>query len=262
MSKTERRTALVLASSDGLGFAVAKALYRDGHNVIITSRSGKLQKAKQNIFSKNSKAEILAIQSDVTKIEDLNKLIQQGKNQFGSIDILFTNGAGPKPGTIEELTLEDFSNAHNDLLLPVIHTTKQLISDMVANKWGRIIINSSITAKEPSEMLTLSNIYRAGIASFSKTLAQKYAGHGITVNTVGPGSFKTNRALEILNEMSRTQKRNVEDIEFEITQRLPMQRYNEPEEFGNVIAFLASDAASAITGTFIPIDGGISRGLF
>ncbi|MBY0600224.1 SDR family oxidoreductase [Bacillus bingmayongensis] len=262
MSKTERRTALVLASSDGLGLAVAKGLYRDGHNVIITSRSGKLEKAKQEICAIDSKAEVLAVQSDVTKIDDLNKLIMQSKSQLGNIDILFTNVAGPKSGTIEDLTLKDFSKAHNDLLLPVIYLTKKLISDMVSRKWGRIIINSSITAKEPSEMLTLSNVYRAGLASFSKTLAHQFASHGITVNTVGPGSFKTARALELLSERSKIQNRKVEDIELEIAQSLPMKRYNEPIEFGNVVAFLASDAASAITGTFIPIDGGISRGVF
>ncbi|HEF1899103.1 SDR family oxidoreductase [Bacillus cereus group sp. MYBK108-2] len=262
MNKIERRTALVLASSDGLGLAVAKRLYFDGHNVIITSRSEKLEKAKKEICDIGSKGEVLAIPSDVTSIEDLNKLIIQGKKQLGNIDILFTNVAGPKAGTIEDLTIEDFCKAHNDLLLPVIYLTKQLIPDMSSRKWGRIIINSSLTAKEPSKMLTLSNIYRAGLASLSKTLSHQYASYGVTVNTVGPGSFKTARALELLNEMSKTQKRNVADIELEITQNLPMKRYNEPIEFGNVVAFLASDAASAITGTFIPIDGGISHGIF
>ncbi|MDR7246575.1 SDR family oxidoreductase [Priestia megaterium] len=262
MSKNKRRTALVLASSDGLGLAVAKTLYSSGHNVIMTSRSEKLEKARQEVYAVDNNAEVLAVQADVTKIEDLNKIITEGKKQFGNIDILFTNGAGPKPGNITDLTLKDFCQAHNDLLLPVLHLTKQLLPDMISQKWGRIIINTSITAKEPSETLVLSNVYRAALTSYSKTLSQQFASHGITVNTVGPGSFKTARALELLNEMSKKQKRNVKDIELEITQRLPMKRYNEPKEFGNVVAFLASDAASAITGTFIPIDGGISRGLF
>lgn len=146
--------------------------------------------------------------------------------------------------------------------MSALYLTKQLLSNTVPQKWGRIIINASITAKDPPETLVLTNVYRAALTSYSKTLAQQFASHGITVNTVGPGSFRTARALELLNEMSKKQKRNVKDIELEITQRLSMKRYNEPKEFGNVVAFLASDAASAITGTFIPIDGGISHGLF
>lgn len=133
---------------------------------------------------------------------------------------------------------------------------------MITNKWGRIIINSSITAKEPSETLLLSNVYRAGLSSYSKTLSSYVACHGITVNTIGSVAFKTNRATELLLEISKKQNRTIEDIEAKITKKLPMKRYNHPIEFGNVVAFLASDAASAITGTFIPVDGGISHGTF
>lgn len=259
---SRRRTALVLASSTGLGLATAKCLYRDGHNVIMTSRSKEIYKAKQEIDQNRNDAEVFAMQSDVTQIEEIDNLITKSLNKFNNIDILFTNIAGPKPGTLMDLTLNDFKQAHNDLLIPVIYITQQLIPTMISNKWGRIIINSSITAKEPSDSLLLSNVYRASLSSYSKTISSYLAHHGITVNTVGPGAFKTNRATELMNELSNRQNRTIEDIEAEMAKKLPMKRYNNPLEFGNVVAFLASDAASAITGTFIPIDGGISHGVF
>lgn len=262
MSGKQRRTALVLASSSGLGFAVAKALYRDGHHVIITGRSKKLDKAKQEICHINREAEVLAIPSDVTKIEDLDNLVTEGQRHFGKIDILFTNVPGPRPGTVLELNLADFNKAHNDILLPVVYLAKRLIPDMLFHKWGRIIMNTSITAKEPASTLALSNVYRAGLASLSKTLSFQLAAEGITVNTVGPASFRTDRALQLLQDMSIRQGRPVEEIEQENAERLPMRRYNDPMEFGNVVAFLASDAASALTGAFIAVDGGISHSIF
>ena len=260
--RKKNHTALVLASSSGLGLATAKALYRDGHNVIISSRSQRLYKAKKEIKNISSEAEILAIPSDVTRIEDLDSLINEGQRKFGVIDILFTNGPGPKPGPLGELDIIDFSKAHHDLLLPVVYLTKRLIPGMLSQKWGRIIINTSITAKEPSVTLLLSNVYRAGLAAFSKNLSTQLAADNITVNVVGPAAFRTERALELLNEISTRQGRSVEEIERENTACLPMKRYNEPAEFGSVVAFLASEAASAITGSFIAVDGGMSHCLF
>lgn len=258
----KKHTALVLASSSGLGLATAKALYQDGHNVIICSRSKKLEEAKEKIKSIPSEGEILAIPADISQIENLDNLIKRGRKEFGIIDILFTNGPGPKIGTLAELELNDFSKAHEALLLPIVYLTKCLIPGMLSQKWGRIIINTSITAKEPSATLMLSNVYRSGLAAFAKTLSTQLAADNITVNTVGPAAFKTERALQIINDMSNKQGRSVVEIERENVNGLPMKRYNDPKEFGDIVAFLASEASSALTGSYIAIDGGMSHGIF
>ncbi len=262
MNSKKKHTALILASSSGLGFAAAKALCEDGHNVIIGSRSERLYNAEKELKMIHSEAGILAIPTDVTQIKDLNHLVNESQEKFKTIDILFTNGPGPKPGNINELDLKDFSKAHDDILFPVIYLAKRLIPGMISNGWGRIIINTSITAKEPSENMVLSNIYRAALVSFAKTLSAQLAVKNITVNAVGPASFKTERAEELLQEMSRNQRRHIDEIEREITEKLPMKRYNDPEEFGKVVAFLAGEASSALTGSYIAVDGGMSHGIF
>jgi len=258
----EKNTALVLASSSGLGLATAKALYRDGHNVIICSRGERLYKAEKEIKSIRSEAEVLAIPTDVTRIVDLNNLVNECQQRFGVIDILFTNGPGPKPGTLEELNLNDFVQAHKDLLLPVVYLTKRLIPGMISQQWGRIIINTSITAKEPSVTLLLSNVYRSGLTALAKTLSLQLAADNITVNSVGPAAFRTERALNLLNDMAGREGYSTDEAESKNTAHFPMKRYNEPVEFGNIISFLASEASSAITGSFLAIDGGLSHGLF
>ncbi len=260
--KREKHTALVLASSSGLGLAAAEALYRDGHNIIICSSSPKLYQAEKALKNTDSGAEILAIPADVTCISDLNNLICEGRRKFGVIDILFSNGPGPKPGSFVDLRVDDYVQAHHDLLLPVVYTTQQLIPEMVSQKWGRIIMNTSITAKEPSLSLLLSNVYRAGLVAFAKTLALQLAPDNITVNTLGPAAFRTERALQLIQDAACKQGRNPDEIERENTACLPMKHYNDPAEFGSIVAFLAGETAGALTGSFIAVDGGISHSVF
>lgn len=258
----KRRTALILASSSGLGLAAARALYRSGCNIIMTSRSEKIYRAKQQIEKSSYDGEILALQGDVTDCKYLDDIIETGIGRFGSIDIVFTNVGGPKPGRFNELTIEEYMNAHNTLLLPVIYLTKKLIPKMQEERWGRIIINTSITAKEPSQNLILSNIYRAALVSYGKTIATQLAQYNITVNTIAPACFKTERALEIMTKMSQEKGCSIDVIEAENTKQVPMKRYNDPEEFGEVVSFLASEVASGITGSYIAVDGGITHGIF
>ncbi|KUO59850.1 MAG: short-chain dehydrogenase [Gracilibacter sp. BRH_c7a] len=260
--KRKKHTALVLASSSGLGFAAAEALCRDGHNIIICSRSPKLYQAEKTLKNNYSGVGILAIPSDVTCINNLNDMVREGRRKFGVIDILFTNGPGPKPGSFEDLRLDDFVQAHHDLLLPVVYTAQQLIPDMVSQKWGRIIMNTSITAKEPAVSLLLSNVYRAGLAAFAKTLALQLAPDHITVNALGPAAFRTERALQLIQNAAEKQGRSPGEIERENTARLPMKHYNEPAEFGSIVAFLAGEAAGALTGSFIAVDGGTAHSVF
>lgn len=260
--KRAKHTALVLAGSSGLGFAAAEALCRDGHNIIICSRSPKLYQAEKALKNACSGAGVLALPADVTCLNDLNDLVREGRKKFGVIDILFTNGPGPKPGSFGDLSLDDFVRAHQDLLLPVVYTAQQLIPEMVSRKWGRILMNTSVTAKEPSVSLLLSNVYRAGLAAFAKTLALELAADNITVNTLGPAAFRTDRALQLIQDAAGKQGRSPGEIERENTARLPMKRYNEPAEFGSIVAFLASEAAGALTGSFIAVDGGMMHSVF
>lgn len=254
------KTALVLASSQGLGKAIAAKLAEGGANVMLASRSGeKLEEVKQQL-QKGSAGQIEYTVCDMTKPEDIQALVQKTAEIFGSIHILVNNSGGPPAGSFEDMADEKWQQAFELNLLSYIRAIRAALP-YLKKQGGKIINIASSSIKEPIAGLILSNTFRTGIVGLSKTLAEELAAYGILVNTVAPGRIETGR-LKYLDEINaEKQGVSVEQLNEQIKKKIPLGRYGRPEEFANVVAFLASDANTYMTGSSFLVDGGMIRSI-
>ncbi|KZO01505.1 SDR family oxidoreductase [Bacillus badius] len=254
------KTALVLASSQGLGKAIAAKLAEGGADVMLASRSGeKLEEVKQQL-QKGSAGQIEYTVCDMTKPEDIQALVQKTAEIFGSIHILVNNSGGPPAGSFEDMADEQWQQAFELNLLSYIRAIRSALP-YLKKQGGKIINIASSSIKEPIAGLILSNTFRTGIVGLSKTLAEELAAYGILVNTVAPGRIETDR-LKYLDEINaEKQGVSVEQLNEQIKKKIPLGRYGRPEEFANVVAFLASDANTYMTGSSFLVDGGMIRSI-
>jgi 3-oxoacyl-[acyl-carrier protein] reductase len=251
------RVALVTAASKGMGKASAMGLAAEGARVVMCARTeSDLKTAAEEIRAK-TKAEVLAVPADVTKKDDVTALVDRAVKTFGHVDILVANAGGPPRGFFEDMTDEQWQGAFDVSLLSVVRLVRGVLPSMKARRWGRILTIQSVSVKQPIPELLLSNAVRPGVAGMMKTLAGQLGKDGITVNTVCPGKIMTDRFLggQKISGLSREDylARAVEDV--------PVRRIGTPEEFANVIVFLASERASYVTGVAVQVDGGLVRGL-
>ncbi len=262
----EKKVALVLASSKGLGFACAKGLYIEGANVVICSRSEEnLKKAKQEIEGEKSINEsnrVYPIVADLMYEEQIQNLVERTMEEFGRIDILVHNAGGPPSAPISKITQDEWSNSIELNLRSFIRISELAIPIMQKQKSGRIIAITSVSAKQPLQNLVLSNTTRLGVVGYAKTLANEYAKDNILVNVVCPGPNLTDRMKEIIQKMSQDTGKSETVVEKLWTDQIPLGRLGSPEEFANLVVFLASVKASYITGTVIQVDGGFVKGSF
>lgn len=255
------KVAIVGGSSKGLGKACAVGLAREGADVAICARSEQdLQQTAEEI-KKSYGTEVLAIPSDLTKYEDIKRLVDETMSAFGRIDILVNNTGGPPPGGFFDHDDEAWEAAFQRLLMYVVRICREAIPHM-KEQGGRIINNTSVSVKEPVDRIILSNIFRLGVISLAKTLSRELAKYNILVNNVCPGWFDTERMRQLLGEMSETTGRSVAEIKDELVENIPLGRVGKPEELANLVVFLASEKSSGITGTTIQVDGGAIRGIF
>lgn len=257
----KERVAIVAASSRGLGKACALELAREGVHVVICARNAERLAATADEIRTNSGAEVLPLVIDLTDPAQIMHLANETLRRYGRIDILVTNNGGPPPGYFGELDDETWLHAHQLTLLSAARLIRAVLPAMRAQKWGRIINITSVSVKQPIDNLLLSNVYRLGVVGMAKTLAAQLAADGITINNVAPGYTRTDRVLELAQARALRQGKTVEEILAETTARFPMKRMGEPEELAALVAFLASERASYITGTTIQVDGGYTQGI-
>ena len=258
----KRRVALVAASSQGLGKAVALGLAREGARLALCARTdGALHAAAEQI-RRETGAEVLASAFDVTVAEDVHRFVQEIVQRFGTIDICIANAGGPPSKPFAETALEDWRAAINLNLMSTIYLARQTLPIMQQQRWGRFIAITSVSVKQPIDGLILSNAVRTGVSGLVKSLSNEYGPYNVLVNNVSPGYTATARLMSLAETLAAREGVTAGEIESRWTSQIPLRRLGEPEEFANLVVFLASERASYITGSSIAVDGGMVRGLY
>jgi 3-oxoacyl-[acyl-carrier protein] reductase len=254
------RVALVAAGSKGLGHAVARELAAEGARVVVCARGrDDLEVACAAIRDSGHDAQ--AVVADVSIPTDVYNAVAEAERTYGPVDILVTNSGGPRSGRFETLGADDWDAATRLLLSSTVGFVHAVLPGMRARRWGRILTITSIAAKQPVDGLMLSNSLRSAVTAFAKTLANEVAAEGVTVNNLMPGYTRTDRVVNLSNQMSASEGTSAEEVIGRWEAEIPMRRIGEPEEFAALAAFLASERASYITGQSIAVDGGWIRSM-
>jgi 3-oxoacyl-[acyl-carrier protein] reductase len=244
------RRALVLGSTGGLGLAVATALAHEGARVVLCGRRG--ERARE-LAAGLPGAAGLAV--DLTR-DGVDGLVADAEATIGPLDVVVLNSGGPPPGGAVDLSTDAVRAAVETLLLRQIELVAAVLPGMRSRGWGRILAIGSSGVQAPLPGLVLSNIGRAGLAGYLKTLASEVAADGVTVNMLLPGRFDTDRSTAIDGGRAEREGMSLEEVRDESQRSIPVGRYGDPAEFGAVAAFLCSGPASYLTGEQVRCDGG------
>jgi 3-oxoacyl-[acyl-carrier protein] reductase len=254
------KAALVAASSQGIGRAVAEALAAEGADLVICSRGKEpLEKARQDLEGHGVR--VVAVQANLSEPTGVEAVVAAAQDAFGRVEILVTNTGGPPAGPFEAHSPEAWEAAVRQNLFSVLNLVREVLPGMRERKWGRIINITSIAVKQPSDNLILSNSVRAAVTGFARTLATETAADGITVNNVMPGFTRTERLTELAGKRAQIKGCDPQDIWDLWHREIPMGRVGETHELASLVAYLASEKASYITAQSIAVDGGWIKSL-
>lgn len=253
------KCALVMASSSGLGKAIAMEMAREGANVMLFSPDlDGLKETQVDIERETGKRPEYFVGS-ITDPDDIKNLVKTAVEKFGPVYALMNNTGGPKPGQFDAFQDEDWQNAYELCLLSYIRVIREVLPSMRANGGGRIVNSTSSSVKAVLDNLILSNTFRMGVVGLSKTLSQELGKDNILVNVIGPGRIGTAR-IDFLDKV-RAEKsgKTVEEIQTESFASIPVGRYGKPDEYGRLATFLLSEANTFITGQTVLVDGGMVK---
>jgi len=255
------KVAIVTGSSDGIGLVTARTLAREGARVVVCARrAAKLFDARDEI-AKETVAEVLAVQCDVRRLDDVQRLVAQTLQQFGAIHILINNA-----GSVPSIKFTDVSDAQwyeylERKLMGFLRVTREVVPHMQKAGWGRIINVAGTAGWEPSNTGMAVGLNNAAVMNWTKSMSLQYACDGILVNTVAPGSIDTPRQVGNRQRESEVTGKSVEELRKARVKDIPLGRLGRPDEVANLIVFLASECSSYMTGTCVTIDGGVVRGI-
>lgn len=245
------RTALVCSSTDGLGEATARALAREGARTVVTGRrAARAQHIAQTL------PDAVAIPADLNHPDTPEALVAQTESHYGPIDVLVLNGPGPPVTQAVDVSTPDIDQSIELLVKPQQRLVSLVLEGMRSRRWGRILTIGSSGMMTPLPDLALSNLGRAALAGYLKTLANEVARDGVTINVLIPGQIKTNRTEDVAHTKASRTNTPIDDVHRRDLARIPAGRYGSVDEFGAVATFLCSEHASYITGTAIRCDGG------
>ena len=247
----QNKTALVLASSKGLGKAVAMELAKEGAKVIICGTDAVALAATEAAIEAVAPGNVVSVICDITDEAQRKNLVAVSVKAFGPIQILVTNTGGPATGPFEQFNLNDWKNMYNLLFLSAVDIIQQVLPGMKTKGFGRILTITSVAVKQPPDNLISSNAIRASLLGLVKSLSNEVAAYGITVNNIMPGYTITNRLQQLIEKNPK-----VNDVK----ETIPMKRFGTPEEFAAAAAFLVSERAGYITGQSLAVDGGWIKG--
>ncbi|MGH3315675.1 MAG: SDR family oxidoreductase [Nocardioidaceae bacterium] len=248
------KTALVPGSSAGIGLAVARSLAAEGANVVLAGRRGELVREEAAQLPS-----AVGVEIDLSSDDAPSELVRQAEESFGPVDVVVPNSGGPLPGGATELSDEQVLSAVHQLLVQHQRLVSLVLPGMRERGWGRVVAVGSSGVQQPIERLALSNIGRAGLAGYLKTLAGEVAADGVTVNMVLPGRIDTDRVGVLDSNVAQRMGITPEQARAQSEATIPAGRYGSPDEFAAVVTFLASTAASYVTGEQVRCDGGMVR---
>jgi 3-oxoacyl-[acyl-carrier protein] reductase len=256
------RVALVGASAHGLGLATAHRLAMEGAHVAICDKDeAALEPARRQVQGAGPGTQVRAYRVDLMQAQEIHDLVAQVRRDLGPVQILVTNSGGPPPGTFDAADDEKWEAAYRLTFLSAVRMIRQVLPDMKAARWGRIVNFTSRALKEPIPNLMISNAVRLAVGGMAKTLAGEVARYGITVNNILPGPTSTDRATELAAARAKRKGISVEEELDETIREIPIGRLARPEEQAAVVAFLASEPAGYITGISLLVDGGAVKAL-
>jgi 3-oxoacyl-[acyl-carrier protein] reductase len=255
------KVALVTAASRGLGRGCAHQLAAEKCRVAICARNEAAAREAAAEMAAACGSEVVGFGADVSDPEDIRRLLEQVVRRLGDPQILVTNAGGPPPGTYAGTPIGEYEKALRLNLMSAVHLIHGVTEAMKAAGWGRIIAITSISVKQPIGNLLLSNMARAGLTGFLKTVATELAPFGITVNALLPGTHDTSRVRELVKDRALREGKPEEEIYAEMVAGTPTRTLGDPADFGAAAAFLASNQARYITGHNLLLDGGKYGGL-
>ncbi len=245
--------AVVTGGSSGLGKASAASLLREGAKVLISSRNeDKLRKAANEL---SNLGDISWWKVDLTKMDDIDDLFKRAR-EIGEPSILVVSYGGPRIARFFELSDEDWYYAYDLLVMSVVRLARLFGRYMKMKGWGRIVLITSTAIKEVNMNIPLSTTVRLSLAGLVKVLSRELAPE-VTVNAVMPGHMMTERQIDLLKAKASEKGLSIEEMEELASKEVPLGRFGRPEELGDLVAFLSSEKASYITGSIVPVDGGL-----
>lgn len=259
--KLDGKKCFIMSSSRGIGKGIAIALAMEGAKVILSSSNADNLNSAIIEVEKAASVKPLKLLADVKNLDQYLKKVEDLFNDIGGVDILVTNGPGPKPISCDDISSELLQDSININIKSQILMSQIAIPYMQKNGWGRVIHLTSTTGKEPEEGMVLSNLTRAAVGAYSKTVAREYGKFGITSNTVLTGGVLTERTMEFVKKDALVQNKPVEEVLEQSNKLFPTGYFPEPLEFGTLLTFLCSPRSNFLNGVSLPIDGGISRSI-
>jgi 3-oxoacyl-[acyl-carrier protein] reductase len=250
------KTALVLGGGGGLGRAISKALSGEGANVAVADiDSDAMAGTESALAAIGSKS--VGLVWDISDLSQIEAHISKIESELGAVDILVNNTGGPPPAPASGQDPALWSKHFQAMVVSVIAITDRVLPNMRERHWGRVITSTSSGVVAPIPNLGISNALRLSLVGWSKTLAREVGKDGITANIILPGRIATERIKFLDEAKAKREGRSVEDVSAESTSSIPLGRYGKPEEYGDVVTFLASERAAYINGSVIRVDGGL-----
>lgn len=250
------KVAIVNGASQGIGYAIARTLAREGAKVVITARREAPLNAAAEAIRAETQASVFPVPSDIRRAEDCERIVERTVQNFGRVDILVNNDGAPPLGKLEQFDDIAWDKAVQQNLMSVVRMVRLVVPHMRAAGGGRIVNITALSVLQPMVGFGLSVATWAGVIGFAKTLSLEVGPYGITINTICPGRIATERLAKVYSQRPEHTGKDPSQLMEDLKKETPLQRIGKPEDIAALVAFLVSSQASFITGVTMQIDGG------